>query len=408
LKILVINQPLNNHGDEAAHKSLMRELSLRFSSDSILVLFQNEDENSINPIKYHAKNIQYLNIEDKPNYRFRAVMMILNTISLSLIAKSNKKIAEVIEQHDIVINAPGGICMGRFQNWNHIYLLSLANHYKKNIAYYSRSFGPFLTTTFQKRQFKRLSTHLLNTFSFLSIRDEISCSIADEMGLKYIRSIDTAFLNVPAISDPIELNKEINKYIVFVPNQLKWHPDFYGFDQDDIDKLYCSILLFLLDNYPFHILMLPQLYNTKNSDYSYFLKLAKTIESKRVHVLKDSYSSDVQQQLIRKSEFVIGARYHSVVFAINNEVPFIALSYEHKIEGLINILKLENCMVKLEDAILNKNLNDFIIKDIKQKLHCLVSTVIAKDEASLIAKECFNELVLWVEQNRQKIMGPTN
>lgn len=31
--------------------------------------------------------------------------------------------------------------------------------------------------------------------------------------------------------------------------------------------------------------------------------------------------------------FVNGARYHSIVFAINNGVPFIALSYELKCQA---------------------------------------------------------------------------
>ena len=54
----------------------------------------------------------------------------------------------------------------------------------------------------------------------------------------------------------------------------------------------------------------------------------------RVVVAPDSLSSDIQQQLIREAQFLVKTRYHSVVFAINNEVPFAALSYENKISGL--------------------------------------------------------------------------
>lgn len=39
MNILLINQPLNNRGDEAAHKALVRTLSKDYSDSHIEVLF---------------------------------------------------------------------------------------------------------------------------------------------------------------------------------------------------------------------------------------------------------------------------------------------------------------------------------------------------------------------------------
>ena len=54
-----------------------------------------------------------------------------------------RKIFNKIKNADIVICAPGGICMGGFHNWNHLFFLGLAFYAKKEIIYYSISIGPF-------------------------------------------------------------------------------------------------------------------------------------------------------------------------------------------------------------------------------------------------------------------------
>ena len=47
----------------------------------------------------------------------------------------------------------------------------------------------------------------------------------------------------------------------------------------------------------------------------------------------------------------MGARYHSVVFAVNNDVPFVALSYEHKMSGLAEALGLSGQVVDITERI---------------------------------------------------------
>lgn len=39
MKILIINQPLNNRGDEAAHKALVRRILQEFKKVQIIVIF---------------------------------------------------------------------------------------------------------------------------------------------------------------------------------------------------------------------------------------------------------------------------------------------------------------------------------------------------------------------------------
>jgi glycosyltransferase involved in cell wall biosynthesis len=173
-----------------------------------------------------------------------------------------------------------------------------------------------------------------------------TAELADKLNLKYIQSVDTAFLDTPKaeISDDIlkVINKE--KFIVFVPNSLTWHITYKNRKQEDIDLFFVEILKILLQKNN-KILMLPQLSKYvmyPEPNYVYFCKLKNMVNNDNVIVLNDTYSSDIQQKIIEKADCVVGARYHSIVFAINNSVPFISLSYEHKMTGLLELLNLIN------------------------------------------------------------------
>ena len=62
------------------------------------------------------------------------------------------------------------------------------------------------------------------------------------------------------------------------------------------------------------IVMMPQLFNSGNrNDVIYFEQLKrKSKHNEKIIVLPDSHSSDIQQTIISKAKFVVGARYHFV------------------------------------------------------------------------------------------------
>ena len=405
MNILIINQPTNNRGDEAAHRSLLRALVNYNKFNSLTVLFIGEDAKGINEIKVQNDKIQYINIPlHRGFYRIARFALRFNIeYLLSIFHPQVRKVKKHISKADIVLNAPGGICMGLFQNWKHILWLRLAQKAGKRIAYYSRSFGPFPESTNYNKVFKKVSLNLLKYFQFLSIRDLKTMKLASDLNLEYISSIDTAFLDEPKVDIPYNIKDSIGSddYIVLVPNSLTWHPAYRTANQTLIENFYIAIINFLLIKYSSSkIVLLPQLFNRgPNGDMEYFNNLKEKSQSQRVIVLSDEYSSDIQQKIISKSKFVIGARYHSVVFAINNGIPFVALSYEHKIAGLLTILNLGNSMVDISD--LGKSEFDIniyissieIILDQKQNIKD------AKLKANSIAQDCFKSLILFFEHD---------
>ena len=240
--------------------------------------------------------------------------------------------------------------MGGFQNWRHLFLLQVAKILHKPLAYYSRSFGPFPTVTWQDRRFKKMALDMLHYFDFLSIRDAETMRLADSLFVKYVPAIDTAFLEQPYVNIPNKIQEKLSeKYIVFIPNSLTWHYAYRKYTQDIIDRFYILLMQALRNLYPEHqVLMLPQLCSLGDEgDYNYFQRLLHGYNDDNVYIVPDVYSSDIQQTIISKASLVIGARYHSIVFAINNARPFISLSYEHKMFGLLSILDKEDRQIDI-------------------------------------------------------------
>ncbi|MCR4402076.1 MAG: polysaccharide pyruvyl transferase CsaB [Firmicutes bacterium] len=58
----------------------------------------------------------------------------------------------------------------------------------------------------------------------------------------------------------------------------------------------------------------------------------------RSYVLKGDYSPQEMMSLIDRADLVIGMRYHALVFAAARAKPFVAVSYDPKIDGLLEML----------------------------------------------------------------------
>lgn len=346
MNISIVNQPLGNRGDEAAHRGLVRELNKRFPDTQVHIFSPNGDKKILDEISVKANQNTY--ISDRYSYRLyrhfiRLACKYPSFYKLLNLQPILKAWIKELQWTDIVICAPGGICMGGFMNWSHVVNLLIAQHYHKPVIYFCRSIGPFSDETPYKKLFKQTSIRLLKQFDYISLRDEKSQNLATEIGVKYNSTTDAAFLDSPRVDVPQEIKDKIdgNKYVVFVPNSLTWHYFYKTTPQRNIDQFYLNIFAHLEEQYPdMKIVMLPQTFLNPRwgNDVDYFRELHRKHPSKNIVVIDDVYGSDIQQTVISKASLVIGARYHSVIFAINQAIPFCALSYEHKIEGLLQLL----------------------------------------------------------------------
>lgn len=422
MKILIVNQPLGNRGDESAHKALVRALLKIIPEVKIQVLFVGVPQNSIDQFAINSQQVEYIHLLNRES----TLHFILNNklakfvfsrwkkmqykkfhqTATSALQKDNyniwdkqpiiQKIQKIYHEADIVLCAPGGICMGGFQNWYHLFYLKLAQRMNKPLVYYGRSFGPFPTETLLNRQFKKLSLELLQYFAFISIRDNKTEILAKELGIDYVPTLDSAFLDSPQA----ELPKEITQlngapYMVFVPNLLTWHYAYKDVKKETILSFYNQLADCINEQYPeLYLVMLPQTFNSaRSNDILLFQEIAKKRKDSRVVVMPDYYSSDIQQRVIRDASFVVGARYHSIVFSINQAVPFIALSYEHKITGLLQTLHKEDCMIDISNIFKNEYTIQYAVSIFKEMLLRLEADKTAQIEAKEKANACFKQFI---------------
>lgn len=363
MNIVIVNQPLGNRGDEAAHRALVREINKRFPEAKVEIFSPNGNPEILKEIGVKNPN-NYYNSE-KISYRFykyfvRYIHYVPALYPLWELQPIFRAWINKLKWADVVVCAPGGICMGGFMNWSHVSFLAIAKYYHKPIIYFCRSIGPFTEENKNKKVFKKVSVDLLRHFDYISLRDGKSQKLADSLGVKYNSTTDAAFLDNMEVEVPNEIKQAIGdkKYIVFVPNSLTWHFYYKNTPQENIDTYYIDIIKHIEQKYPeCQIVMLPQTFMNPSwgNDVDYFRDLQKKYPSSHITVIDDIYGSDVQQAVIKGAEMVIGARYHSVVFAINQARPFCALSYEHKIEGLLQLLKCTDSMIDIKDIFADKD-----------------------------------------------------
>ncbi len=402
MRILIINQHTSNRGDESAGKALIRRLVKEESVEEIHVLYS-----AVNELKEEEKfcrDIKSKKIINHPTYtNFSYLEKVLLRTPLFLPYSLERKIfdfikteklspvLELIERADKIINAPGGVNLGPYRDRKYLWRL-FNSVYAKDTAVYSISFGPFYEDNFLDKRFKKVGIETLKKAKFVSLRDKQSQRFAEEYGIEYVSSIDTAFLDEFYEEEfPPELSfiKKL-EYIVFVPNELyRWHVYFKSFKPEEVDNLYLKIMEYFL-NKGLSIVMLPQLFGQEN-DYTYFLKLKSKLKNKNVYVLNDTYSSDIQQLIIRNSLFLVGARYHSVIFAIRNKVPFVSLSYEHKMTNTLELLGLEDLNIELKELIKKEDKCLEKIKSVFERKEYMKGYVSeASEKASFLAKKTYN------------------
>lgn len=286
--------------------------------------------------------------------------------------------------------------MGWQQNWEHLFFLYAAKLLRKPLVYWGRSIGPFPQDNDSQTRFFNLSKEILHYCSFVSLRDSQSLSLAESFGIKAIPTTDSAFLLKPEVVIPEKVSATLNSpYMVFVPNILTCMKGFMGkISEEDSERFFGTILNHILDSCDYDVVMLPQTFNQGEwNDILFFRKLAESCGNKRVKVLPDTLSSDIQQAIISKAVYLVGARYHSIVFAINNSVPFVAFSYEHKISGLLELLKADHIGIDLLNAFDSRQNETRAIKQFDQHFGSLKESRSNYPEASKIATGAFDKLV---------------
>lgn len=392
-RLLLINQPVANRGDESAHRGFVRTLLKECPEVVLTCLFVGEPcADNIEQFAVHDDRVRYVNLTNGSTSRRLSKLGLLWPLRwLWQVSPGIRHILYYYKKADYVVCAPGGADLGGFLSWKHLTYLCFARHCHKPLAYFGRSFGPLRHGGVARWFFKRQSLDILRYMRFISLRDVKSQNFAEELHIPFTPTVDSAFLEQPQTDIPAEVQRAIDgrPYLVFVPNVLVWHYNFAGrVPREAIRDFFVRLTRQLLDAHPSRqMLMLPQTFNgtPEQNDINFFRELQQQVGDERIHVLSDQYSSDIQQQIIRGASLLVGARYHSVVFSLNNAIPFVGLSYEHKISGLLTSLGKEDCMVDLIEGLSSPEAVERTLSQIAEKVQTAKADQTCRERAHTLA-----------------------
>lgn len=196
----------------------------------------------------------------------------------------------------------------------YIFLIKFMKFLRKKVILLNVGIGPILRGISRKLLF-----NALKICDLIFLRDLYSYNFYKNLENKYLSSDSSFYLDV------VKQKKE---------NKI-------GVSLRDFDKLDLKKFKLFLDG----------IKNTTSQDLEFIVFSKEEINIAEELNLNYFYSNDPIKiiEKIGKFDFLIGTRYHSVIFSIMMETPFIAFVYDIKVKNLIDEIGLENLIYPGED-----------------------------------------------------------
>lgn len=257
-----------------------------------------------------------------------------------------------LENADLIVSMGGGYLNGTRSlsgNFNVFFLLAplrIGERLQKCVILAPQSIGTF-GTGLQVALTKRV----LRDVDLILAREQKTLHILRDLGLdkKAIEAVDSGFLFQPV--KKIDLRKLIgakptDKIAGFTVRQ--WlDPK----KQARYEAAVASAADYFIEHHGVKVVFMPQVTSAYQQDDD-------RIASKRVHdkmahadqahvIVQDLDHLEVKA-LYDNLEFIVGTRFHSVIFSLTSYVPAIAIEYEHKTSGIMADLDLSEWVLKID------------------------------------------------------------
>ncbi|MGM0602825.1 MAG: polysaccharide pyruvyl transferase CsaB [Bacillota bacterium] len=235
-------------------------------------------------------------------------------------------------QADLFISGGGSLLQditGKFSVSYYLGLIWLAVIQGTKTSFYAQGVGPL------NRKFNRILTEFtLKKIDHIGVRDQASAELLQDIGIRDVElTVDPVF----ALYDEKEVvRRKLHSRISVGISVRPWHADYI----DELgaglgkfaQKYNCDFRL-----YPFH----------KGVDENPSKKLKTILDRTTVsdviieELAEDPYTAVKQ---LKDLNLFLGVRLHSLIFAVLNQLPFLAISYDPKIDGLMSEIEFLNTL----------------------------------------------------------------
>lgn len=213
----------------------------------------------------------------------------------------------------------------------------------KPIILYAIGAGPL----FNKMSIQHLKT-VLNWVNLATVRDLQSAELLKKISPKS---------NIIATADPAVNYTQRNTPLAFTIQKKTvgiclrdWFP-LSDAESQEFVKSFADVSDYLIKHYGYKILLFP--YNLGSSDYNLLKRLYDRTKQKDSVILKKDLSMTQTVSVLKKLDFVIGMRLHSLVISLSNEIPAVGIAYDRKVSSFMDSLQLGNYIIDIKDVRFN-------------------------------------------------------
>lgn len=331
----------------------------------------------INPILGHPskgknnnENIRYT-IKLKIKWGFTGIIDTLATAVLlnkvtrlmfrKIVSKSRQESLKVFEESDAIFLKGGGLFQSHggltstYATYNRAYHIFLASSLKKKVFIMPNSFGPndgFLVKTILKKCFSKCE--------FIAAREKTSKEVfKNDLNMDIPQFPDLAFYLENANEDKNEYitkyRLDVNKPLVAItmrpyrfPNSLTPDQDYEKFKNEIakfIDNIYSKGYMPVLIEHTFSI-------TSHENDGACISDVVCKIDSNKYVLISDRSLNCRQLKLLYSCcDYIVGTRFHSMIFSLENLVPGIAISYDgFKSIGIMNDMDLGKYVIDIGEV----------------------------------------------------------
>lgn len=263
------------------------------------------------------------------------------------------------EWADVVVSCGGGFILSHkisIATLQHLLQMKVAFDYGKPVVIYSQSIGPFYNK-FMSFITGRVLKGVVRTF----VREEISREWLKRMGITSRVEVvpDAAFAMQtypsPSMDELIDGIRQSHPDQPLIGVTVRdWHfPEKKDLDyhREKYIESVRKTIKYLETAIRAKVLLMPQTLgpNAFNDDRKISLEIIEKGGIQHAELIDRDLSARELKYLYSKLDMFIGTRMHSNIFALGSLVPTVAINYEHKTKGIMEMVGLPEYVVDIGD-----------------------------------------------------------
>jgi len=232
----------------------------------------------------------------------------------------------------------------------HFHQIWLAKALGKPVYLYSQSFGPY-----PKRVQRKIAVVGLKHADLVLVREGKSKALLANMGFvgeQVIQVPDSAFAAAPAskfCSPQRFFSRRPGEHVVGITVR-SWLPEA---EQQSYELAMAEFIDSISRQNGFKVVVIAQVTSIENNDDDRVAgrRIQKLLtNSGDVEFLSEQFTLYEIASIYSDLNYLVGTRFHSVIFALTAGVPSLAIEYEHKTSGIMKDLGLERWVLPMEDV----------------------------------------------------------